>query len=93
MMPHGRALTPLCRSACGHTPHTHLLRAAVRATRRPLPSAPCPLAAQRLGDSGVHQKSVASATESELAMVASKVGVNKGKMIDSLLQSVTTVGL
>ena len=49
--------------------------------------------AQRLGDSGAHTKSVASSTESELMSVNAKVAANKGKMIESLLKSVTTVGL
>jgi len=49
-------------------------------------------AKERMGDSGAHQKTVATATESELAMVGNKVGANKKLMIDSLLQSVTTVG-
>ena len=52
-----------------------------------------PLPAQRMGDSGTHQKEVASSTESELALVASKVQANKAAMIDSLLKSVTTVAL
>ena len=46
-----------------------------------------------MGDSGAHTKSVASSTESELMSVNAKVAANKGKMIESLLKSVTTVGL
>jgi V-type H+-transporting ATPase subunit G len=43
------------------------------------------------GISSTHQRSVARFTEEELASVALKVSANKQAMIDSLLQTVTTV--
>ena len=43
------------------------------------------------GISSTHQRSVAQSTEEELASVALKVSTNKQAMIESLLQSVTTV--
>ena len=49
-------------------------------------------AKERMGDSTVHQRAVATSSESELAQVASQVKANKAAMIESLLKSVTTVG-
>ena len=49
-------------------------------------------AKDRMGGTGAHQKSNQESVNAELADIAAKVKANKNKMVDKLLQSVTTVG-
>ena len=48
---------------------------------------------ERMGDSGAHSKDVAVSTEKELAAISMQVSTNKDKMLEALMQSVTTVAV